>query len=293
MDAPLLLWVARALWLALPFTLAEQIDQATSGADGSLRWAASLMFWLAWVVGFGSSLVPLPATLTLLRILAPAAPLAALVALVAHDPGTAGWAGLALGLGCAASCSFSSVGDWFVDGASYGDERRFALKPPALLLLGPLQLAWLLTVVPLPAGVLLLADRRWVLGSLITVIGLLTAWWGYFAAWQLARRWAVFVPAGMTLVDEMALAQAVLFPAPSVTRLAPAREGTEATDLTAGAPGLVLQLDLSEPVEMVTAPRRGNVTEVTATDSILFVPSLPGSVLREAERRRLPVGTSS
>ncbi|MEZ5238858.1 MAG: hypothetical protein R2716_07880 [Microthrixaceae bacterium] len=92
------------------------------------------------------------------------APLASLAAALVQAPGPAGWAGLASGTAATVLAMSAPVGDWFVDGASYGDERRFALRPPVVLLLGPVPLAWLVTVVPLPLGVLLMADDRWYLG---------------------------------------------------------------------------------------------------------------------------------
>lgn len=285
-----MLWSFRAAWLALPFTLAEQLEATVAGAPGAVRWTAATIFWVLWVAAFGASLVPLPSTLTLLRILAPAAPAASLICLASAAPGVPGWVGLVLGAACAVVVMGAAVGDWFVDGASYGDERRFALRPPAALLIGPLELAWALAVVPAPAGALLLADRRWVAGALLLSLGMFGAVWGYSACWQLARRWAVFVPAGVTLVDDMALVQPVLFPAPSIASLGPAQEGTEADDLTVGAPGLVLELDLIDPVELVPAPRRGRVTEARAAAAVAFVPSRPARLLEEAERRGLSVG---
>ena len=292
-NSPALLWLIRAAWLALPFTLSDQLDAATAGSSPAMRWAVSIMFWALWVAALGSSLVPLPSTLTVLRMVAPMAPVAALVTMAFETPGVTGWLGLAVGLACAVLVMAAPVGDWFVDGASYGDERRFALKAPASLLVGPLEAMWLLAAIPLPAGVLLLADRRWVPGAVVVLLGLLSTPWGFFACRQLARRWAVFVPAGITLVDEMALAQPVLFPASSIARLGPARQGTEALDLTVGAPGLVLQLTLGEPVELVPSARGDEITEATAVDAVLIVPSRPATLLAEAERRGLAVGAVS
>jgi hypothetical protein len=289
-DAPLILWSFRAAWLVLPFTLGEQVDAATAGAPTSMRWAGATLFWLLWVLAFGASLVPLPSALTLLRMLVPMAPLASLVCWLFAPPDAAAWIALVLGGVCTAAVMAAGVGDWFVDGASYGDERRFALRPPAALLVGPIEVMWLLAVVPGPAGVLLLADRRWVPGALLGAVGALTAWWGYSACWQLSRRWAVFVPAGLTLVDGMSLAQPALLPASSIELIGPAREGTRAQDLTVGAPGLVLQLTLGEPVELLPTGRSGELVEARAVDAVLVVASRPAALLDEAERRGLHVG---
>ena len=99
----------------------------------------------------------------------------------------------------------------------------------------------------------------------------------------------MFVPAGITLVDDMAIAEPVLFPRRAVTRIGPAHVATEATDLTVGAPGLVLEVDLSGPIDLAPAPRRGEPTEAVAVDSVLIVPSRPGTLLAHAETRGLVV----
>lgn len=289
MNTPWMLWITRALWLALPFTLLDHIISSAADATAALRVTTQVVFWVLWAATFLVSLVPLPSTLTALRVLTPLAPLASVIASIAVTADVAGWAGLALGTLAAALAFSAAVGDWFVDGASYGDERRFALKPPVALVAGPLQLAWILTVAPLLAGILLFAGGAWIAGAPLVVVGIVTAWWGSFALWRLARRWLVFVPAGMTLVDDMAIAEPVLVPSRSLRRFGPAHVGSQALDLTVGAPGLVLQADMSTPVELVPAAPRGGTTEAAEVASLLVVPSRPATVLDHAEGRGLPV----
>lgn len=289
MNAPGLLWLARACWLALPFTLLEHVLAATEGDSSAVRVTAQVLFWVTWAVAFVASLVPLPSTLTAVRVLVPLAPAASLVAAVVDAPGAAGWTGLAAGTVAAVLVMAAPVGDWFVDGTSYGDERRFALKPPAVLVLGPLQLAWALTVVPLLSGLLLFAAEVWWAGIPLVLLGIVTAWWGSFALWRLARRWAVLVPAGLTLVDDMALAEPILLPAAGLARLGPAHVGSTALDLTVRAPGLVLEVDLNAPVELVPAAARGTAAESTGVDRLLFVPSRPATLLADAEQRGMAV----
>jgi hypothetical protein len=188
----------------------------------------------------------------------------------------------------------ADVGAWFVDGDSYGDERRVALRPPAVLVLGPVELAWVLTVVPVAAGALLLAARSWVAGAVLTVAGLAAAWWGGQVLHRLSRRCIVFVPTGMTLVDDLALAEPVLFPRRSVTRFGPApdeapRPGERPLDLTVGATGLILRIDLDPPVSLVPAVRRGGTAEAVDAGAVLVAPARPGRMLAEAEDRRIRV----
>ena len=90
----------------------------------------------------------------------------------------------------------------------------------------------------------------------------------------------MFVPAGIVLHDTQVLSDPMLFRRQIIERIGPALADTEATDLTAAALGLALQVDLDTPAEVLSG------TEVTA---FLFTPSLPGAVLAEAEKRRYSV----
>ncbi|MFV0316625.1 MAG: hypothetical protein ACK5O2_06645 [Microthrixaceae bacterium] len=289
MSAPVHLWIIRALWLSLPFTLLDSVLRATNGAGDATRITAQILFWVFWAVGLVVSLSPLPSTLTALRVIVPVAPLGSVVA-VAIEPGSAsGWIGLAVAALAAIVAMTAAVGDWYVDGASYGDERRFCLRAPTTLLLGPIPLVWLLTVVPLPAGIILLAEGTYLAAVPLVLVGIATAWWGPFTLWRLARRWLVFVPAGATLVDAMAIAEPVLLARRQIARIGPAHVGSEATDLTVGAPGLVVQIDLMSPVELAPTPPRGEPTEVVEVDALLVVPSRPGTLLAYADERSFAV----
>ena len=71
MKAPGFLWFTRALWLVLPFTLLEAVVDATAGAPRSVSISAQALFWALWALGALLTLLPLPSTLTGLRIVAP------------------------------------------------------------------------------------------------------------------------------------------------------------------------------------------------------------------------------
>ncbi|MCZ7631063.1 MAG: hypothetical protein M5U19_19365 [Microthrixaceae bacterium] len=58
MSAPLNLWVVRVLWLTLPFTLLEAIEDAAGGANDATRLTAQSLFWVLWAVTFMVSLLP-------------------------------------------------------------------------------------------------------------------------------------------------------------------------------------------------------------------------------------------
>jgi hypothetical protein len=127
---------------------------------------------------------------------------------------------------------------------------------------------------------------------------------------QLSRRWVVLVPAGFVVHDPFTMPEPQLFLRRTITRLGPALEaddrvveapligpdptdlepvGDRVIDLTAGAPGLALELRLAEPVDLLL--RRGRRTaETVPALAILFTPARPTRVLDAARERRIPVG---
>lgn len=283
------------VWATLPFTLGPALGSALDPLDTPIRTTASLGAWAGWAVALVAALTPRTTTLTAMRIIAPASLAVALWATVASDDrGGAQAVGIVFGFIAAMAALLPTTTDFFVNGSSYGDERRLALRPPGLLMLGPIELTWLAVVVGAAAGPLMLAARMWIPGALATVVGWAVAVAGMRSIHMLAQRWVVFVPAGMVLVDRLTLADALLMQRKSITSLGPALADTTARDLTAGASGLALQIDFGEEMSIVPiAPRRLRgpkpTTEVVSVASVIFTPSRPGTVLAEARARRLPV----
>jgi hypothetical protein len=105
----------------------------------------------------------------------------------------------------------------------------------------------------------------------------------------LASRFVVLVPAGLTLVDPLALVDSILFARARVQRLGPALVGTAATDLSQNAPGLVVEVALDSTVAMAVKTGRRTADEIEVA-AVLFTPSRAGALLDEAARRGLPVG---
>jgi len=284
-----LTWVVRALWLSLPLTCGELVAASLEGRSGPVRGAAVSLAWALWAAGLLASLVTRPAALTVLRVLAPLPLVASVVCSLDASPSVLGWLGLATSALVLVAANAASVGADFVDGASYGDERRFSLRPPAVLLLGPVPVTWALTALVLPTGVLLLAARQWVAGGVLVAVGALSAWWGFRVLHRLARRCLVFVPAGLTLVDELSVVDPVLFRRRDVHRIGPAPADTTALDLTSAATGLILQIDVDPAVTVTPTVGRGRTTEAVAVGSVLVAPSMPGALLAHADERRLAV----
>ncbi|MFZ4433742.1 MAG: hypothetical protein ACOYOQ_11155 [Microthrixaceae bacterium] len=289
MDAPLSLWICRALWAALPVTLGDLLADVLAGHEGPGRWVAIVAAWLGWAIGLGSTLVRDPRALTVLRVLAPVPVVVALLAAVAATPGPAGWVGVAIGAVLAVVSFSAPIGEWAIDGGSYGDEHRSPLRCPAALLAGPVPLTWVLTVGPAIGAVVAALDEAWVPAAVLAATGAATARVGGRSLDRLARRALVFVPAGVTLVDALALAEPVLLARRSVTRVGPAHADTTALDLSVGATGLIVQVDLDTPVSLVRATRRNQVAEAVETTSVLIAPTRPGVFLRIAEERGLKV----
>jgi hypothetical protein len=279
-------WPARVTWLVLPLVAGPALGDALDGASRPVQLVASLGLWIGWAAVLVATLVPSTVSLTALRVAAPAAVAAALAAAVTG--GVEGADVVAVtGTVLAALAAFWPVTtETFVDGSSYGDERRLALRVPAPLLFGPVEAVWALVVAGVTAGPLLLAAEQWALGALALAVGLPAAWWGVRTLHTLSRRWVVLVPSGMVLHDPMAIVDPVLVRRAAVRSFGPAPADTDALDLTRGALGLALELRLAEPVPILVVRGRGASESVTA-DHLLVTPARPGALLVEARRRRL------
>ncbi|MEY2405010.1 MAG: hypothetical protein QOD38_2561 [Acidimicrobiaceae bacterium] len=264
----------------MPLTVGPAIAHGLHSASTPVQIVAAAMAWTAWGAVLVALLVPRTVSLTALRIGAPAALAVAIWVSVRSGLGVTEVVALAWTAAIAAAVLFLPViADAFVDGSSYGPERRMTLRVPGTLLLGPVELTWLATVAAFVAGPLLLAAKAWIAGALALVIGAVVAWFGLQALHRLSRRWLVFVPAGVVLHDPVVLGEALLFPKRMVRSLGPAAPDSTATDVTGRALGLVLEVQLTEASKVRSVD----------TDRLLFSPARPGALLREARERGLPV----
>jgi hypothetical protein len=281
------------LWLVAPLSIGPVLADALSGASAAVGTTAAVLLWSVWTVVLVAVLVPRMESLTVVRLGAPAGlPLALWAAVAGSDGGLGGAAALgAVWSGVTALVALSAgTADAFIDGSSYGAERRFLLRTPGLLLLGPLELAWAAVVVGVAAGPLWLAANAWVVGVVALAMGWPLAWGAARAIHQLSRRWLVLVPGGVVLHDPLALGEAMLFPRSVVARVGPAdahpSEGG-ALDLTLRAVGLVSEIRLHEDVDLAVRQGRGDAVRVD-TSRVLVAPARPGTLVREAEHRGIP-----
>lgn len=291
-------WPTRITWLLLPLLAGPALGNALSESSRPVQVVASIGMWGLWATALAAALIPVTTTLTVVRAVAPGPVIAVSVAagatLTDGDPAT-GWqvTGLAWALVAAVTAFLPSTGAAFVNGSSYGDEVRLPLRVPGPLLLGPIPLVWAAAATALSAGPLLLAAEQWVPGVLALTVGAPTLLWAARVLHVLSRRWMVFVPGGVVLHDQMALADPVLFRRSSLHSLGPAPATTDALNLTRQALGLALEARFTQPVQLMLAAggRPGSRPAATTTeaDAILFTPTQPGRFLQVARARSLPV----
>lgn len=280
-------WPLRALWLLLPLTVGTALDAALVDRSRPVALVVAALAWGAWTTGVVATLVPRSVGLTAVRVLAPVTLVVAVWSATTDvDALPAAVALVAAALTVVVALA-PTTGDVFVNGSAYGPERRFALRAPGAILLGPVQLLWAAVVAGAVAGPLLLAAGRWVTGGLALVVGLPVAAVGSRALHQLSRRWLVFVPSGVVVHDPAAVGPQLLR-RQTIVGIGPAPADTDAHDLTAGSLGLALEIRLSDPWELELRRRRGTPPVPVAAERVIVTPTRPGAVLREAASRRLP-----
>jgi hypothetical protein len=275
-------WGVVAVWAILPLTAGPAFESALGDRDATFATSASIGLWLLWVLTLVATLVPRTVTLTLVRLVVPSAlAAAAWAAAVTAEPSWRDALAVATTALAAVLAWAAPTADEFVNGSSYGPERRFSLRVPGPLLLGPLPFVWAATVAAAVTGPVLLAAEVVVAGILAALVGWPLAWLGARIVHRLSRRWIVFVPAGVVLVDEATLGDALLMQRAHIDRIGLASEGTDAEDLTAGALGIAVEVRFDDPQKLPTGAE---------ARAVIFSPARPGAALAEAARRRFALG---
>lgn len=270
----------------LPFGVGPALGHALADASRPVQLTGSIGAWAAWGVGLAASLVPTTVSLTTWRLLAPGPLVAVVVAAFHRDHGTLSVLAVAHAVAVLALIDTGEVGEVFVQGSAYGAERRFPLRVPGPLLLGPLPLGWLVAAAGVLAGPLLLAARQWIVGGVVTVVGV--AWAVVFArrCHRLARRFVVFVPAGFVVHDHLVLADTALFRADEMRFMQLAPAGTEAADATGKALGPAVEVHVSDAKIVLAGTFRKPAGTALHVRSLLISPTRPGRVLAHAAERR-------
>lgn len=270
-NGAVLIWVARAGWLAAGVLGWDALDGAAPVAG-----VAAAAVWLAGVVALA---LPSVVTLTLARTVIPLAVPAAAAAWWTGGAATAS-AGVLAGAAVATVvvCS-GEVGHTYAQASAYGHERRFPLRPPPAFLLAAL-VAWLLAAAGLLAGVVLMADARWLAGVPVAALGAAVAAFAWPRWHRLARRWLVVVPAGLVIHDHLVLAETVMLPRSDLEAVTLAPLGTDAADLSGPASGHLLEVRLHRSATAILAgtPRRPRGAAIHLT-ACLIAPTRPGRAL--------------
>lgn len=283
-------WVLRLAWIATGVAGSTAISEAVADRSDA---TAAVVTWsaaAAWVVGVAAMAVPATVSLTATRVIVPLSVVAAVGSLVAGAPIASGLVFAALALSATAVAGSGDLGRVFVQASAYGNEERFPLRPPLGFAIAAV-LAWAVWAAALVAGVVLSASAIWFAGPpLVLVAAVATVLFG--RRWHLlARRWLVFVPAGLVLHDQVMLGETVMLRRSQLERLRLAPADTEALDLTGPSSGHAIEVTVREMTTVLLPPTRDQPTgRAVHVRSFLTGPTRPGSALAAAARRQLTVG---
>jgi len=265
------------------------VEDALAGTSTPVTWVTAVGLWLAWAAGLLALLVPRTVSLTVLRVDGPGVAVVAVIASVQGGVEGADLLAVAVAALVLVVGAWPTVGEGLVDGSSYGPEKRLPLRVPPSLALGPAPLAVAVVLVGLSAGPLLLAAEQWVLGVVVTVVGAGLAVLSARSLHGLSRRFLVFVPGGVVVHDPLTLVDPVLLPKAGLASVGPAPADTDAEDLTMGAGGLVMELRLQQPSDLVRRRPGRAPDESVTTAAVLVAPTRTAAFLADARERNLPV----
>jgi hypothetical protein len=283
-----MLWALRVVWVLAGFALAVAVSRATHDVPGGFISTAATYLVVGLVVV--ALVVPSPDSLTVSRMLVPAAVPASVIAVTSGERPTV--AAIALGLTIVATMLVMSgeVAEALVQGAAYGDERRFPLRTPAPILV-PAFLLWLVWCAATLSAVVLLCNHRWVLGVALAVAAAALTWLVFTRQSRLSNRWLVLVPAGVVVRDPLVLGETLMVQRTNLATAHLAPADSEAADLSGPAGGVPVEVVVRD---MITAlfpaskdHPRGRAIHV---QSFLVCPVRPGRALQAMADAHLRVG---
>ncbi|MEY4400615.1 MAG: hypothetical protein RL072_480 [Actinomycetota bacterium] len=269
----------RALWL-----LVALLPGALDVREGSAL--AMWVMWLVWSTVAVAVLVLHPLSLTAARFFSPALTLHAAWNVASSDE--VNWAAVA-GLAVLAISTIlmfgSRYGTVHAQASAYGHERRHLLRPPVAVLL-PLAVLWLLAVV---AGAFAMYAA-----SLPVAVAALVVWAAlcYFTlrrALLLARRWLVFVPAGIAVHDPLVLRDTFMVRDHDVRELRASHNETQAFDATCTTWGSPLELVLAHPHDLSLSEFGARISDTLDrihVTALLVAPSRAEQALQDRLARR-------
>ena len=289
------LWLVRVAWATLPITAGPAAGDALADWSTPPRTLAEVLLWAAWAVSLVALLAPHPVGLTTVRVVGSTMAALAVVVVVTGSADTARGAValVATVVAGALAVALPAVSFACANGIAYGDERRYPLRTPPALWLGPLPLAPLLVSAGVVTGPLLLADGRVVSGVVALVVGVPVAALAARSLHSLSVRWAVLVPAGLVVVDAMTLADPVLFMRERIESLRSMGRRqplpAAAVDLRVGARGGSVAMLLDRATEVVRTRRRRDSAGVERVTALCFATVYTAELLATAAARRIRV----
>ncbi len=272
--------VLRGLLSCLPF-IGAGVGGLLDDRSTAVQMTGTTLAWAVWGTVVLASFISHPITLTVLRIGTPV--VASFMIFVVFNQGTFGGQIISAAVSVAVLLlSFSAeIGSIYVQASAYGDEKRFALRPPVVLI-APILLSALVAELSIIAFPLLVAARNWSVAT-VSLAGLyVSAKYLLPRIHLLSRRWLVFVPAGVVVHDEIVLSTNLMIRKQDLSQIQLARDNSAAADLSALTWGVPLEFSFNKPIDIsltsIGAKHLNTVSAIHA-QSILIATSRPGSVL--------------
>jgi len=270
----------RILLSCLPF-IGAGVGGLLDDRSAAVQVTGTTLAWVVWGIVVIASFISHPITLTVLRIGTPV--VAGFMILDIFNQGTSSGQVIKVAVSVAVLLlSFSAeIGSIYVQASAYGDEKRFALRPPVVLI-APILLSTLvvdLSIISLP---LLIAARKWAVAA-VSLAGLyVSAKYLLPRIHLLSRRWLVFVPAGVVIHDEIVLSTNLMIRKQELSQIQLARDNSAAADLSALTWGVPLEFSFNKPLDIsltsIGAKHLNTISAIHA-QSILIATSRPGAVL--------------
>ena len=284
--------VLRGLLSCLPF-IGAGVGGLLDDRSTAVQMTGTTLAWAVWGTVLLASFISHPITLTVLRIGTPV--IVSFMTFVLFNQGTSGGHIISEAISTAVSAavlllSFSAeIGSIYVQASAYGDEKRFALRPPVVLI-APILLSALLAELSIIAFPLLVAARNWSLAA-VSLAGLYaSAKYLLPRIHLLSRRWLVFVPAGVVVHDEIVLSTNLMIRKQDLSQIQLAREDSAAADLSALTWGVPLEFSFNKPIDIsltsIGAKHLNTISAIHA-QSVLIATSRPGSVLSACKTKTI------
>ena len=270
----------RILLSCLPF-IGAGVGGLLDDRSAAVQVTGTTLAWAVWGTVVIASFISHPITLTVLRIGTPV--VVGFMILDIFNQGTSGAQVIRVAVSIAVLLlSFSAeIGSIYVQASAYGDEKRFALRPPVVLI-APILLSTLvvdLSIISLP---LLIAARNWTVAA-VSLAGLyVSAKYLLPRIHLLSRRWLVFVPAGVVVHDEIVLSTNLMIRKQELSQIQLARDNSAAADLSALTWGVPLEFSFNKPLDISLTSigaKHLNTLSAIHAQSVLIATSRPGSVL--------------